>query len=379
MFNKEEIIIYLKRGLSWKEIAERLGCKSERIRKWCYRQDWYKDYKSTIGKHREPAIKVNNAVLIDSDQRFTADELIAAHGMDPKEFKLVSAKSNEWTTPLDGEPFYNYQTKITVEPKTAIDLSFEELNELLNVEERSFKVSKKESDRYLYIPLSDLHFGWNSLEEYSNYLDEIVCQIQSKHYDEILVSMHGDYFHVDNFLGTTEKGTKVDDIDFEQGVKDGFEFIQCILENAIKYSNKTTCVYLPGNHAPSVDYMISVALQKMYHQVEFDISIEEYKAHMLGNNLIVGHHGDKIKNVNRLLEVVVSEFPELWGRSSSRFLFTGHFHHEKSLSTAGMTHYQLQSPSKPSSYDKKYGYITAECGIQLFEFTKDKRIAIYYY
>ena len=90
------------------------------------------------------------------------------------------------------------------------------------------------------------------------------------------------------------------------------------------------------------------------------------------------HHGDKVKSPNKLFEIMVSHFGEEWGKSQSRYLITGHFHHEKSLSFAGLTWYQLQSPSKHSSYDKTYGYDTSESGQMLFEFSEYKRSAIYY-
>lgn len=90
------------------------------------------------------------------------------------------------------------------------------------------------------------------------------------------------------------------------------------------------------------------------------------------------HHGDKVKSPNKLFEIMVSHFGEEWGKSQSRYLITGHFHHEKSLSFAGLTWYQLQSPSKHSSYDKTFGYDTSESGQMLFEFNEYKRSAIYY-
>lgn len=86
----------------------------------------------------------------------------------------------------------------------------------------------------------------------------------------------------------------------------------------------------------------------------------------------------KVRHTERYKEMVVAHFGKEWGESKSRYLITGHFHHEKSLSFAGLTWYQLQSPSKHSSYDKTYGYDTSESGQMLFEFSETKRSAIYY-
>src|SRR5699024_3570138 len=60
------------------------------------------------------------------------------------------------------------------------------------------------------------------------------------------------------------------------------------------------------------------------------------------------------------------------------YLITGHFHHEKSLRNAGITHYQVSSPSKNTQYEKNSGFITSEKGLMIFEFDDVKRRAIYY-
>lgn len=43
-----------------------------------------------------------------------------------------------------------------------------------------------------------------------------------------------------------------------------------------------------------------------------------------------------------------------------------------------MTHYQVMSPSKSTEYEERYGYISSESGLMLFEFNEDKRKAVYY-
>ena len=115
-------------------------------------------------------------------------------------------------------------------------------------------------------------------------------------------------------------------------------------------------------------------LEHIYPQIKFDVEIKEFKHAWLGNHSIFMHHGDKVKSPNKLFEIMVSHFGGM-GKSQSRYLITGHFHHEKSLSFAGLTWYQLQSPSKHSSYDKTYGYDTSESGQMLFlSFQKQKKV-----
>lgn len=387
--DKAETILDLKeQGLTWAQIAERLGEKGqkgvERVRSTARRSKRYKEMQSKNEEKKsryfaDGSISSSINIRRECKQLFTPEELIELHGFNPKDFQLKSVTSNEWTTPTNGETYYNYQSKIIVAPIIKKEIGIEEIKEFFSdIKPKKIELSCDELPKdYLLIPLADMHFGLNSDKDYEVLRREIADKILNQ-YEEILFTMHGDYFHVDNFLNTTEKGTRIDDVDFKAGVKAGYNFLLPLLELALENSPNVKVVYLKGNHAPSIDYMFISGLERMYPQIEFDTSLNEFKHAWLGMHSIFMHHGDKVKNPNKLVEIMVSHFGKEWGESQSRYLITGHFHHEKSLSFAGLTWYQLQSPSKHSSYDKMYGYNTTESGQMLFEFTETKRSAIYY-
>ncbi len=365
--DKAETILDLKeQGLTWAQIAERLGEKGqkgvERVRSTARRS---KRYKEMQGKNEEKKSRyfadgsISSSINIrrECKQLFTPEELIELHGFNSKEFQLKSVTSNEWTTPTNGETYYNYQSKIIVAPIIKKEIGIEEIKEFFSdIKPKKIELSCDELPKdYLLIPLADMHFGLNNDKDYEVLRREIADKILNQ-YEEILFTMHGDYFHVDNFLNTTEKGTRIDDVDFKAGVKAGYNFLLPLLELALENSPNVKVVYLKGNHAPSIDYMFISGLERMYPQIEFDTSLNEFKHAWLGMHSIFMHHGDKVKNPNKLVEIMVSHFGKEWGESQSRYLITGHFHHEKSLS----------------------GYNTTESGQMLFEFTETKRSAIYY-
>lgn len=398
MKEEQDRILDLKEeGYSWIQIANRLGYPNiDSVRgKVRYTQR----YKEMVTAQKEQTV-ARNHTQEDFQQKnynddgsigsqiqvrqkikkvFTNEELIELHGFDPKEVTLKSATSNEWTTPTNGETYYNYQSKIVVVPKNQAAITLEEIKQFFeDIEPRRIDLSCEELPKYyLLIPLADMHFGLNTDRDYEGLKREIADKIINR-YEEILFTLHGDYFHVDNFLNTTEKGTRIDEVDFRDGVQAGYRFLLPLLELALENSPNVKVVYLKGNHAPSIDYMFINGLERLYPQIEFDTSLDEFKHAWLGNHSIFMHHGDKVKNANKLVEIMVAHFGKEWGESKSRYLITGHFHHEKSLSFAGLTWYQLQSPSKHSSYDKTYGYDTSESGQMLFEFSETKRSAIYY-
>ena len=398
MQEEQNRILDLKEeGYSWTQIANRLGYPSVdsvrgRVRKT-------QRYKEMMAKKKEQT-PVNNNTQEDFQKKdyhddgsigsqirvrqkikkvFTNEELIELHGFDPKEVTLKSATSNEWTTPVAGETYYNYQSKIVVVPKKKELLAIDEIRKCFDdIEPRRIELACDDLPKdYLLIPLSDMHFGLNNDEDYKDLQKEIADKILNT-YEEILFTIHGDYFHVDNFLNTTEKGTRIDDVDFREGIQAGYRFIVPLLELALENSPNVKVVYLKGNHAPSVDYMFVDALEKRYSQIEFDTTLDEFKHAWLGTHSIFMHHGDKVKNPTKLHGIMTTHFAKEWGESQSRYLITGHLHHEKSLSFAGVTWYQLQSPSKHSSYDKTNGFDTSETGQMLFEFSEIKRSAVYY-
>ncbi len=228
--DKAETILDLKeQGLTWAQIAERLGEKGqkgvERVRSTARRS---KRYKEMQGKNEEKKSRyfadgsISSSINIrrECKQLFTPEELIELHGFNSKEFQLKSVTSNEWTTPTNGETYYNYQSKIIVAPIIKKEIGIGEIKEFfLDITPKKIELSCDELPKdYLLIPLADMHFGLNSDKDYEVLRREIADKILNQ-YEEILFTMHGDYFHVDNFLNTTEKGTRIDDVDFKAGVK----------------------------------------------------------------------------------------------------------------------------------------------------------------
>ena len=384
-----ELIKCLRQGNTpWTKIDELLDLPPDGARSQARSQDWYKqivqrnphDKAEDVDKKNyrdDGSISSFIRTRLNDKQTFSKEELLELHGLDPKEFKIKTITSNEWSvTAGTGERYYNFQSKILAEPLSSKDITFEQVADLLGeLQPKKIELQINELPKeYLFVGLSDMHLMFNQYDK----LQSDIADVMLNGYEEILMSVHGDLFHVDNFLNTTERGTRIDDVDFEQGVQDGFQFIMPLIEKALECSPTVKLVYLPGNHSPSVDYMFVQAIKRLYPDVEVDDSVDDFKHAWLGNHSIFMHHGDKVKNPKRLLEIIVSKFAKEWGESQSRYLMTGHFHHEKALSFAGMTHYQVMSPSKQSSYDKQMGYVDSETGLMLFTFDEEKRRRVDY-
>ena len=88
-------------------------------------------------------------------QEMTPDDVIKAHGYDPKQWKLVSNISNFWK---QSEQTTSFQSKITVKPQH--EIKPQEFAHIFNKEIKPLKITQHQSGRHnLVIPLFDLHFG----------------------------------------------------------------------------------------------------------------------------------------------------------------------------------------------------------------------------
>lgn len=390
IYDDDKIIEMKQQGKTWDEIGEYFGVKGEKVRGYARKQDWYKQIKQSDPhdkaneKHKQTYQKdgsISSEIQrqLKEKKTFTKDELLEIHALDSNEFQIRTITSNEWSmTNAEGDKYWNFQSKIVAEPRVQ-EITPEFIANLFeNVKPIEIELNLDEvPDSYLLIPLSDFHWGLNYANDYA-YLKKEIQDLIIEGHSEILFVLNGDFFHVDNFLNTTERGTRVDDVDFERATEDAYSFIVDLLHCALEHSPYVKLSYLPGNHAPSVDYMFTYGLTKLFPQIEIDGAIDHFKHAWLGEHSIFLHHGDKRRTSTKLLEVIVSKFSSEWGESKSRYLITGHFHHEKSLSNAGVTHYQVSSPSKNTDYEKNNGYITSENGLMIFEFDDVKRRAIYY-
>ncbi len=403
-FNKENVIQTLRNhfGLNWDDRAKELNkldnpdtYTGEQLRSYCRRDsnsDWYSEFKRKKGSHialtnemhRNPNNTISKNVIISraDNKLYTQRELLELHSLDPDGWVVVNAKSNEWSTSGD-EPFYNYQSKLSVRPKTAMDLTPKEIIEQfknLRTVTYDYKLKDKHVSDYLLIPLADMHIGLNSFEDYEQLQSDIIHIIKNG-YKEILFLQLGDFFHVDNLNGTTVNQTNVVnglEFDFKRMIEDGDRFIQPLLKEALEHSKIVKYVYSKGNHASSPDFMFAHGIKMRYPQIKVDDEIKEFKCTMLGKNAILQHHSDKVKAFSKLVSVFYANYGFEMGSANNRYLFTGHFHHEKSLSDAGITHYQVQSPSKHTNYEKDFGFNTSESGQMIFEFDENKRKGIYY-
>ena len=369
------IIQERKKGRTWQSIADELGFPKSSL------TSFYSRHKDLFNEDIAINQLINPSVGNVKKEK-EPDDLLAEHGYDKNMFELIRATSNQWS--MNG--YDNFQSKIQVKP--LID-GFDKLDTLLecvkdtvsNYTEKIEISNTIDNDnlnqKCLLIPLYDLHIGFNDHNDYQRLLINIISKIKENNYNKIIIVQGGDFFHVDNVNGTTLKGTYVGEINITNAIEDAYNLIVPILNASLESTNNVEYIYLPGNHAPTVDLVFAKMLEGTFSNVTFMITNDELKRSVFGYNELYFHHGDK-QNIERMTNKILTYHNLKNQKALNRYCFTGHFHHELTKIKNGITFYQVQSPSKNSEYEKKYGFDYSEQGQMLFEFDEFKRVSIHY-
>lgn len=113
-----------------------------------------------------------------------------------------------------------------------------------------------------------------------------------------------------------------------------------------------------GNHDMTAHYAVTIALAEHYRDVEGVEIVEsanEFFMHEFGANMIVLHHGDKVKP-ERLAHFVADQWAEAWGRTRHRLALSGHIHHAQSREVGGLAIESVGTIIPRDAYAYSHGY-----------------------
>lgn len=113
-----------------------------------------------------------------------------------------------------------------------------------------------------------------------------------------------------------------------------------------------------GNHDITTHYAVTLALSEHYRDtpgVEIMDSANEFYVHEFGANMLLLHHGDKVKP-DRLVTAAAANWPEIWGRTRHRLALSGHVHHESRKEVGGMTFESVGTIIPRDAHAYTHGY-----------------------
>lgn len=227
----------------------------------------------------------------------------------------------------------------------------------------------------LEIPLTDVHFGINTLEDYAEKLNKLEKIIKSKVYHTIVLVIGQDLLHSNNITESkTVKGTILETVDTQTAWKSAQTFYSSLIEWCYRQSLKLKVIYSKGNHDADSSWFFVQWLKCRYPQIDYDDSFEPRKI-IHWNKVFVGiSHAEYQKSKPTDL---FSQFATEFANSTVRELHLGHKHFESSVDI-GIVVRRLPTATKTDEWSKNNGFVTARKNFQVFEYTPNSLYAIYY-
>jgi len=246
------------------------------------------------------------------------------------------------------------------------------------------KFPKLKDPHMLVVNVTDLHFGAYGLDESARRLrhvvDDTIARSTGFNIEKIIFIGGSDLLHTDTAHMTTTKGTPVD--------HDGsswaqvFEAAQTAYVTAVETLIKVAPVHFmhcSGNHDELMGYALSRVIAAWFDKnkhITFDVTDASRKYTQYGSNLLCFTHGDKLKETD-IPMVMAQEASSLWGNTTHRYCYMGHFHHQKQIKYQtvkehpGVTLEWLRAPKPTDKWHRDRGFLGG-AGYKSFIHSKDR-------
>ncbi|MGH2326718.1 helix-turn-helix domain-containing protein [Leuconostoc lactis] len=317
----------------------------------------------------------STTLQMTSEQAKDPDFVLRAHGFDPSEWDIISARNNFWQQNSQENGLIDlYQSKITVKPKSDDELTPQDIANLFKADIKPYTIKQVARDtNNLVVPLPDLHFGITTMLDVKGHLDRLL-ELINKGYKTIVIEQLGDLFHSSQMWSSqTLKGTLLDEVNMVQAVEDAKQFFDVLVTASLKNSTTLHIKQMAGNHSGNMEYMFMEYLKAKYPQVVIKNNIKFRDAYLLDNVGIMLAHGDLApKNLPMLM---ANEFGGVWSLSHSREIHKGHFHKEKTVDEGGVISRQLGTVKPNDNYEIMNGWTLSKKELYALEYDSDKLVA----
>lgn len=329
---------------------------------------------------------VSNVLLKGVGKRnMKPNDLMVVHGFDPKCWTLKRVISSVWTVNTQEKEKYNFQSKIAVAPivkefdiEKAIDKQVKRVEPFKPTPgAKKQSTDKNASEKVIAINISDTHFNGDGMT-YDNNLDRLSSKLMDEGVQDggsdiaIVLNLLGDIVNIDTIKGQTTKGTQLETFDIEGQLDDALKFMERVFTQCIHYATSIHVQGVYGNHDNTLSYYIYRMLEQRYSKhdfINFDISRKDSTGGMFKavgvNGIMIGiTHGDK--NGSQVPMLMATQFPNEWAGSTTRELFQGHIHHERtkqyetSVDNSGLVIRTVPTAKPVDTYEQSRGFVTSQ-------------------
>ncbi len=228
---------------------------------------------------------------------------------------------------------------------------------------KDLKVFENEENT-LILSLPDYHIGREKDDEvcintYLDMIESIVSRaILCSNINQIVYVIGNDLFNSDTPDLKTTKGTQQYDY---QTYRENFLLGRSIIINSLlqlkSFNIPIKVLFVEGNHDHNKIFMLSQIVEATFikdSQIEV-IHGNRFHALKFGKNLLMFDHGE-LKN-DDYPYLMATEYPQLWGETTNRYVFNGHLHHTIYKDYRGNVKVMyLPSLATNSSWEKHRGY-----------------------
>lgn len=165
----------------------------------------------------------------------------------------------------------------------------------------------------------------------------------------------GDLLHSDGYANATARSNNKLDVDgrYPKVLAAATKLCLHTIDLALKKHQKVKVRLLPGNHDDQSAIAVSLALAIRFEghdRVEVDDDPGRYWWWRWGKCFLGAAHGDMAK-MRDLPLIMASRYPEDWGATTHRMVFTGHIHHREKLNAKEFGGVDVESFNSPAGKD----------------------------
>jgi len=147
----------------------------------------------------------------------------------------------------------------------------------------------------------------------------------------VLVNL-GDFMHINDSTSSTPNSKNLLDSDgrYSKTIRAASNVIKRTVLRMLKKHPEVWLVNVRGNHDPDAALWLNEVM-RLYFEDDPRVHVFDNASKFIwwqwGKNLVVTHHGDRIKMSN-LHGSIVSNLRKEWGEAEHTFVWTGHIHHK---------------------------------------------------
>lgn len=335
-------------------------------------------YKEQTDVNKDGSFTSDRLIEINEENLKNPEFLLNAHGYDPLEWELVSARNSIWNQGGKSGVKNLYASKINVKPRTEILITLNKIEEFFNRLDRNYskpEILKNNSyldgDKLLLIDIADLHMNlqatlFSTNNEYNceiaeklffYVIEDILSRTEKYNFKEIIFCIGGDMLNGDNLLGATTKGTPQNS---DTHYYDAYEKLCSMVIKAIdvlKEKCKVSVIYVMGNHDELTGFKLAKYVDAWFrddNNVEVDYQPLPRKYKVFGKTLFCFAHDGDIKKLPML---IADEAREFWSKVDTTEVFLQHLHTEQVLLEDNNIRIQrLPTISAKSKWSNDKGY-----------------------